>query len=94
MKALFMPDDEPIYYIYAWLQNDEVTNLGYGKENDYLEQKPSINSCHDSLQPACIFPYEGLTEKEAYVLYIYENNKFLKFGYKKSDDFGLWTEEI
>ena len=29
LKALFMRDDEPNYYLYAWIENDEVINLGY-----------------------------------------------------------------
>ena len=94
LKALFMRDDEPNYYLYAWIENDEVIKLGYGKDTDYCEHKPNENTLEGLLHPVCLFPYEGLTEKEAYVLYIYESNKFQRLGYKNMDDFGLWTEEI
>lgn len=57
LKALFMRDDEPNYYLYAWIENDEVINLGYGKDTDYCEHKPNENTLEGLLHPVCSFPY-------------------------------------
>ena len=93
-NAFFMTDDDHSYYVYAWILNDEIIKIGHGKEDTYRKQKPVIYSTMAEQHLYHIFAYEHLTEIEAYVLSIYENHKFQKFGYKSIDDFGLWTEEI
>ena len=75
----------PITYIYAWGQNGEIHSLGYGKGDDYLAHPPSSDTDKYNVD----FPYTHLTEKEAYVLYMYEKIKMEKLGYKKISDIGI-----
>lgn len=85
IRSLFMDDVSTDYYIYAWVQNGEIHSLGYGKGDDYLAQAPSSDTDKYTVD----FPNTHLTEKEAYVLYMYEKIKMEKLGYKKISDIGI-----
>lgn len=93
-KATFLEDINNEYYIYAWVTKDIILYLDYGKGEDYLVHKPDLPADDETATDTEIkvaFPYNELTEKEAYVLSRYEKIKMDKFGYEKITDIGVLT---
>ena len=86
ITSLLMEDNLNDYYVFAWIKDNELLQLGYGKADAYLSYKPSISQDENI---SVIFPYENLTEKESYILFRYEKTKFKMFDLKNIKYFGI-----
>lgn len=91
ITALLMEDDEKEYNVFVWTVNENIIQFGYGKEGRHLSYKPEGHS-DESLH--VYFPYTDLTEKEAYILFRYEKNKFKKFGFTNVNKLGFSDEIV
>lgn len=94
-KAMFLDDTRKEYYVYAWVQNNIILYLGYGKDTEYLDHKPKledgVEAATTEISLTAAFPYKDLTEKEAFVLSKYEKIKIENFGMNKLSDIGVLT---
>ena len=84
-----MEEDEKNYYVFVWTVDEEVVQFGYGKDSSHLAYKPDG---YPDAKLKALFPYTDLTEKEAFVLFRYEKNKFKKFRFTTTDRLGFSDE--
>ena len=94
-KAMFLDDTKNEYYIYAWVQDNIILYLDYGKDIEYLDHKPKLEANNETATAenslTVAFPYKDRTEKEAFVLSKYEKIKIENFGMNKLSDIGVLT---